>query len=173
MMTALRTVLLGLALGGFLADAGLAQLNYQKVQPRGDVTVNVTILNGVTPAALNWNQTYESEWKDSDGVTHRVTTPRRVGESKGNHAWRHGAYVKSAKNGMSLAVVQTSGAGTSGTLPEGNTPAMFSSSWSDKDGIRHEVNTDPENEGEDPTIVALRHQERVAALKVVFPPYVQ
>jgi hypothetical protein len=48
-------------------------------------------------------------------------------------------------------------------------PKMMSSSWTDADGVRHEVTT-PREQNESPEDWAARHKAAVEALKALYPP---
>lgn len=49
-----------------------------------------------------------ASWKTADGMTWSVNTPKKVGESVGNQAWRHAIAVKALKNEVGGPVIEPS-----------------------------------------------------------------
>lgn len=63
------------------------------VQRDGQTSLAVSAFVEIDPSS-----TLTATWQTEDGIQWTVTTPKKVGESVSNHAWRHRNAVKSLTN---------------------------------------------------------------------------
>lgn len=112
-----------------------------------------------------------SSWTTPSGDTVTVTTPKKLYESASNQAWRHKAAIKATQNNPGMEIAEATGATTKlvSVFSPASGGSVMTTSWTDKDGMTHTVNTPPK-EGEDPIEQAERHAVSVHALKSVYPP---
>ena len=154
----MKYITTAIAIIAFLAMPSYGQTYTQS--SGGHTLLQVDMARGVLAAEIQ-EHSYTSTWIDTNGIEHEVTTPRKIGESTNNHAWRHYAYVRAATNAFEPnpkgKVVATAA-------------ALYSSTWTDASGITHTVNTDPRDPDEPPTKTASIHKKRVEALMAFFPP---